>query len=163
MDRGSTAPRPGEQQSQIRADEAIARQRLDAAQCAEELLSIVAYITANDGPLQTAPDEAGSVSPWHRKLLLKADERLEVIDAYMRSRVAFLVAGRQQGYHAPDDELELAGAALDTCRAAAGVVETLLRAGPPSRDEFETMSEAALRINPALDAVRRRERRAREG
>ena len=128
---------------------------LDAARCAAELLTIVAYITADDGPLQASPDPAGRVSPWHRRLLLKAMERLDIIDAYMRGRVAFLVAGPERGYHAPEEELELAGAALDTCRATTPVVDALLSGRLPTRPEFETMGQTALAINPALDRLSR--------
>ena len=137
-------------------DDAVTR-RLDASDCAVEVLAIVAYVTSADGPLQdsTAPGE--EVSPWHRRLLLKASERLDVVDSYMRGQVAFLVAGRDHGYYAPESELELAGAVLDTCRAAAPVVDALVAGRLPTRSEFETMSEAALAVNPALDAARRAE------
>ena len=36
----------------------------------------------------------------------KAAERLEVVDAYMRARVSFLVAGKDRGYFAPEAELD---------------------------------------------------------
>ena len=130
-DGGSTAARDGGQTRPRPQDGRAAGRGLDSARCAAELLTIVAYITAGDGPLQSSPEPAGTVSPWHRRLLLKAMERLDVIDAYMRGRVAFLVAGRERGYYAPDQELELAGAALDTCRATVTVVDALLTGATP--------------------------------
>jgi hypothetical protein len=137
-------------------DDAVAR-RLDSSDCAVEVLAIVAYLTSADGPLQDSPTAAQGVSPWHSRLLLKASERLTVVDAYMRGQVAFLVAGRDHGYHAPETELELAGAVLDTCRATMSVVDALVAGRLPTRREFETMSVAALAVNPALDAARRAE------
>ena len=67
--------------------------------------------------------------------------------------MAFLVAGRERGYYAPDGELDLAGTALDACRAAASVVEALLEGRLPNRHEFEALGATALEINPALDAL----------
>jgi hypothetical protein len=157
MDGGSTAPRDQAQARPRPQDGPAAGRALDTVQCADELLSIVAYVTATDGPLQTSPGPEGKVSPWHRRLLLKAAERLDVIDALMRGRVAFLVAGGERGYYAPREELELAGAVLDTCRATTRVVDALLAGRLPTRPEFETMSRTVLAINPALDAVRERE------
>ena len=118
MDGGSTAPRDHAQAPPRPQVGPAAGRALDAVQCAAELLAIVAYVTATDGPLQTSPGPAGMISPWHRRLLLKAAERLDVIDAFMRGRVAFLAAGGERGYYAPREQLELAGAVLDTCRAA---------------------------------------------
>ena len=154
MDSGPTASRR-DPERQPDGGDAVARRRLDSAHCAGELLAIVAYITSGDGPLQALTTPGGAVSPWHQRLLLKAAERVDIIDAYLRGRVAFLIAGKDRGYYAPEGELDLAGVVLDTCRAAASVVEALLDARLPSRREFETMSAAALTINPALDAARR--------
>ena len=117
------------------------------------MLSIVAYLTSRDGPLQAEPGAARLVSLRHEPLLRKAAERIEVIDSYMRARVSFLVAGRDRGYHAPEVELDLAGATLDAGRAAAPVVESLLAGRLPTRHEFDAMSGTALRIHPALDAL----------
>ena len=150
---GSTARRDGGQ-TRSKPQDSWAERGLDSARCADEVLAIVAYITADDGPLQALPDPAAAVTPWHRRLLLKAMERLDVIDAFMRARVAFLVAGRERGYHVPDRELELAGVALDTCRAATIVVDDLLAGRLPTDHAFEVMSRTALAINPALDAMR---------
>ena len=153
-DIGSTAPQqyPPEP-SRAEGDVAIALRRLDLAHGATELLAIVAYINADDGPLQTPPGSTGRLSPWHERLLLKAGERLEVIDTFLRSRVAFFVAGKNRGYYAPERELELAGAALDTCRATASVVDALLAGRAPSEREFESMSATALKVYPALEAL----------
>jgi hypothetical protein len=152
MDAGSAAPQ--HEQHPAGGGDVAAHRRLDSPQCAEELLAIVAYVTSADGPLQDPADPEGHVSPWRRRLLHKASERLDVVDAYMRGRIAFLVAGRDRGYHAPENELELAGTVLDTCRATTSVVEALLAGRLPTSREFETMSSTALAINPALDAVR---------
>ena len=154
MDVGSTAPQHVPERRRADGYDAIGRPRLDSSQCANEVLAIVAYITAADGPLQASPRPGEDVSPWHRRLLVKAAERVDIIDAYMRGRVAFLVAGRDQGYHSPEKELELAGTTLDACRATASVIDALLVGRLPTRPEFEAMSEKALGINPALDAVR---------
>ena len=154
MDAGSAAPQHGSDQQRAGGDGAVTRRQLDPPECAAELLSIVAYLTSADGPLRDVPGPGRSVSPWHRRLLQKASERLSVIDASLRGRVAFLVAGKDLGYHAPERELDLAGTALDTCRAAASVVEALLESRLPARRAFEAMSAAALALNPALDALR---------
>jgi hypothetical protein len=150
----STAPRDrGRAWRRPQGDLAAARE-LDSARCATELLAIVAYVTANDGPLQASPDPAGTVSPWHRRLLLKASERLDVIDAFMRARVAFLVAGRERGYYAPAQELALAGAALDNCRSTTAVVDALLSGRLPTENEYDAMGRTALALNPSMNALR---------
>jgi len=151
MDAGQPA-RQHEHDPEPRED-AVAR-RLDSSDCAVEVLAIVAYVTSADGPLQDSTAPGREVSLWHRRLLLKASERLDVVDSYMRGQVAFLVAGKDHGYYAPENELELAGAVLDTCRATAPVVDALVAGRLPTRHEFETMSQAALAVNPALDAAR---------
>jgi hypothetical protein len=163
MDGGSTAPRDGGRPGARPQDARAAGQRLDSAGCAVEILAIVAYVTADDGPLQASPVPGTPITPWHRRLLLKATERLDVIDAFMRARVAFLVAGRERGYYAPEQEIELAGATLDTCRAAASVVDALLAARLPGEREFDAMCRAALTINPALDRVRALQEASRGG
>jgi len=139
--------------SRAEGDATIALRRLDLTRGATELLAIVAYVNADDGPLRTPPDSTGHLSPWHQRLLLKACERLEVIDTFLRSRVAFFVAGKNRGYYAPERELELAGAALDTCRATASVVDALLAGRAPSEREFDLMSATALKVYPALEAA----------
>ena len=153
MDRGSTVPQHSPKRRRAETDDAL-RPRLDSTACATELLAIVAYVTSADGPLQEPRRTAVTVSPWHRRLLTKASERLEVVDTSMRARVAFLVAGKDRGYYAPEVEIRLAGASLDTCRATASVVEALLTGRLLAIHEFEAMSRAALMINPALDAMR---------
>lgn len=156
MDTGSTAPAPAAPLRRPQA-EASVRYPPDTSRCTEELLSIVAYLTARDGPLQTEPGSLTGASAAHAPLLSKAAERLDVIDAYMRARVAFLTAGREHGYHAPEAELELAGATLDAGRAATSVVEALLAARLPSRHEFDAMSLTALRLIPSLETLRETE------
>jgi len=150
---GSPEATPGSPaRSDLEREAGLARSRLELPDAATELLAIVRYITALDGPLQVAPD-TGPLSPWHERVLLKAMERLDVIDAYLRGRVAFFAAGKDRGYGSFDGELELAGAALDNCRADASVVEALLTGRLPTALEFESMGDTALRIYPALDAV----------
>lgn len=139
-------------QSDLEREAGLARPRLELPGAATELLAIVRYITAVDGPLQSVPD-GGRLSPWHERVLLKAMERLEVIDAYLRGRVAFFVAGKDHGYGSFDRELALAGATLDNCRADTSVVEALLAGRLPIEWEFELMGDTALGIYPALEAI----------
>jgi hypothetical protein len=154
MDASSTAPEASPQAQSLPDRPGVVRYPPDASQCASELLSMVAYLTARDGPLQQAPAAgAPPVAPPHERLLRKAAERLEVIDAYMRARVAFLVSGRDRGYYAPQAELDLAGATLDAARTAATVVDALLGGRLPSRHEFDAMGVTALRVTPALEAL----------
>jgi hypothetical protein len=157
MDTGLTSPAPALPDRPEQAAAAAVRYPPDAARCAGEMLSIVAYLTSRDGPLQAEPGAAQITSRRHEPLLRKAAERLEVIDAYMRARVSFLVAGRDRGYHTPEAELDLAGATLDAARATTVVVDCLLASSLPTRHEFDTMSVTALRIHPALDALRQSE------
>jgi len=153
-DAGSPAATPGSPaRAGLEREAGPARSRLAVPDAATELLAIARYITASDGPLQSAPDDTGHLSPWHERVLLKAMERLEVIDAYLRGRVAFFIAGKDRGYGPFAGELELAGAALDNCRADTLVVEALIAGRLPTAWEFESMGETALRIYPALEAV----------
>ena len=152
-DAGSPAATPGSpSHSDAEREAGSALSRLELPHAATELLAIVRYVTAIDGPLQSAPD-AGRLSPWHERVLLKAMERLAAIDAYLRGRVSFFAAGKDRGYGSFDRELALAGAALDNCRADTAVVEGLLAGRLPTVCEFELMGDTALRIYPALDAV----------
>jgi hypothetical protein len=139
-------------QSDLEREAGLAPLRLDLPDAAIELLAIVRYITAIDGPLQSAPD-TGRLSPWHERVLLKAIERLDVIDSYLRGRVAFFAAGKDHGYGSFDCDLALAGAALDNCRADTSVVGALLARRLPTAWEFERMGDTALRIYPTLQAI----------
>jgi len=154
MESSSTAPQHPVSGQDVPEAQTHAKYPPDAGRCADELLSIVAYLTAPDGPLQAFTDAEAPGFSLHRRLLGKAAERLEVIDSYLRARVAFLVAGRDRGYHAPQEELDLAGAALDATRAATAVVGALLDGGLPSSGQYEVLGVTALRINPALEAAR---------
>jgi hypothetical protein len=157
MNAGSPAATPGSSaQSDVEREAGSARARLELPHAATELLAIVRYVTAIDGPLQSAPD-AGRLSPWHEGVLLKAIERLAVIDAYLRGRVSFFAAGKDRGYGSFDRELALAGTALDNCRADTSVVEALLAGRLPTVWEFDLMGDTALKIYPALDAIDSRE------
>jgi hypothetical protein len=118
-----------------------------------ELLAIVGYITAADGPLQSTADLTNRQSPWHEPVLKKAIERLEVLDADLRGRVAFLAVAKDHGYGSFERELELAEMALDNCRTSTSVVESLLVGSLPPASAFEAMGDTALRIYPALAAL----------
>jgi len=126
--------------------------RLELPDTATELLSMVRFLTARDGPLHQLA-ETGVSSPWHERVLLKAQERIETLDHFLRGRVAFFVAGRGRGYGVFDEEVELAGAALDACRAVSAVVERLLAGELPTEWEFALMGDTALKLFPALDAL----------
>ncbi len=143
----------GPEQSHLEGDAAVVRPRPELRDGATELLAIVAYISAGDGPVRASRGSADRLSPWHQRLLQKAMERLDVIDADLRGRVAFLVAGKDHGYYASESELELAGTALDACRATSTVVDALLAGRLPTVREFEAVSDTALRIYPALEAM----------
>jgi len=157
MKTGSAATTSGgSAQGQLAGEARPVRPLLDLGDAATELLAIVGYITAIDGPLQPAPDSTSHLSPWHERALLKASERLDVLDAYLRGRVAFFVGGRDCGYGPFEKELELAAVALDECRAATAVVEALLAGCLPEWWDFEAMGDTALRIYPALEAIRSR-------
>jgi hypothetical protein len=151
-DTGSTAPRHGRPAWPGGVtDAAVTPSRLDLAEAVAELLAIAAYVTADDGPLQPSPDPPGRLSPWHERLLVKALERLEAMDTNLRSRVVFLVAGKDRGYRASEGELERTGAALDACRATTSVVDALLLGRLPSEREFEAMSVTVLRVYPEAE------------
>lgn len=153
MNPGPNVPAPGEPAGARPDDEPLrSGPRLELPDAARELLGIVSYITADDGPLQPAP-EPGELSPWHEGDLLAALERLEVIDHFLRGRVAFFVAGKDHGYGPFEGELEVAGAALDTCRATARVVDALLARRLPTDREREVMDATAERLVPALQAL----------
>jgi hypothetical protein len=153
-DRGSPAAGPGDAGRRAGHEKATGlRPRLEVSEVSAELLAIVGYVTAVDGPLQSEPDAAPRPSPWHKPVLLKAMERLEVIGDCLRGRIAFLVAGRDHGYYSSAQELELAGEALDNCRATTLVVKALLAGLLPTRREFDSMGETALAIYPALEAI----------
>ena len=153
MNSESQAPTPGDSaRSDPERKAAPGRPHLELSDAANELLTIVQYVTADDRPLQTTSDP-GALSPWQEQALSKALERLEVIDHYLRGRVAFFVAGKDHGYGHFEEEEQLARAALDTCRAAARVVDALLARRVPTVPEYEGMSAATLKLYPALDAL----------
>ena len=130
-------------------DAGLGRRRLELPDAANELLSIVRYVAADEGPSRAARDDH-QLSSWDEEVLLKALERLEVIDHFLRGRVAFLVAGKDHGYGPCEGELELAGAALDACRAAVRVVDATLEGRPLSEHELSLMNATAEKIRPAL-------------
>jgi hypothetical protein len=153
MNSGSQAPTPGDPAQSRHEDEAGPRPlRLELPDAARELLSIVGFVAADDGPLRSTPGP-GTLSPWHQEALQTALERLEVIDHYLRGRVAFFVAGKDHGYGPFEGELELARRALDTCRVVARVVDALLAGRPPTDRDLDTMPETAVRLQPALEAL----------
>jgi hypothetical protein len=125
--------------------------RLELTEAATELLTIIGFVSGDDGPLQVTPDR-DDLSPWHHRALEKALERLEVIDHYLRGRVAFFIAGKDHGYGPFVGQLELAGAALTTCRATVRVVDALLAGRRPAEAELGAMTAAGLELYPALKA-----------
>ncbi len=152
----SRAPKPGDSgQLRPEGEEELGQLRLELPDAADELLAIVRYVTADDGPLQAIP-EPRVLSPWHERALLKALERLEVIDHFLRGRVVFFLAGKDHGYGPFEEEMELAGAALDTCRATARVVDALLAGRLPTEPEYDAMSSTTLKVYPALEALQNR-------
>jgi hypothetical protein len=152
MNTGSQAPTPGDSAQPHPEDEAGLRSpRLELPDAADELLAMVRYVTADDGPLRATLDP-GELSPWHERELLKALERLEVIDHFLRGRVAFFVAGKDHGYGPFEGQLEVAGVALDTCRATARVVDALLAGRLPTEPEHDAMTATSERLYAALKA-----------
>ena len=125
------------------------RPRLDLCEAADDLLFIVHFVTADEGPLQRNAD-FGRVSPWQAHTLSETLERLEVIDHFLRGRVAFFVAGKDRGYGHFEKEHELADAALDTCRAVTRVVDALLAGRVPTESEHEKMIATAAKLGSAV-------------
>ena len=152
MNPGSQAPQPADAAHRGPEREAEpSGSRLELPEAAAELLGIVRYVTSDDGPLR-APDPT-DVSPWHERDLLRALERLEVVDHYLRGRVAFFVAGKDHGYGPFEEELELARAALHTCRATARVVDALLAGRLPTEPQLAAMGAASEKLHPAITAL----------
>ncbi len=145
--RGSPEPSPSQRKS------SVVSPRLELPDVASELLAIVGYIAADDGPLRLPLDEAGRISRWHERLLSKAVERLDVIDAYLRGRVGFLAAGKEHGYAFFDMDLDLARAELANCRATTLVVEGLLAGRPPTDQEFDSMDDTVAGIYRVLEQL----------
>lgn len=83
---GPTGPVP---EPELSAERVLAK--LELPDAAAELLAIVRFLTAPDGPLQQ-PATDGTSSPWQERVLLKAQERVAVIDHFLRGRVAFFAA-----------------------------------------------------------------------
>jgi hypothetical protein len=153
-DAGSSAPqRSYAEQVRPQRGSAAAQPRLELPMAVSELLAIVRYITAANGPLQMMPESGSSLSPWHKRLVVKGLERLEVIDTFLRGRVAFFMVVKDHGYGFFDGDLELARAALANCRATTVVVEALLAGRLPAEGEFDSMSDTVLRIYPAIEAI----------
>ena len=150
-ERQQAAPDPGAHSSEDRRPSPPSAQ-LELPGAANELLAIVAHLSAEDGPIQTMR-RAGELSPWHAPVLDRALEGLEVIDHFLRGRVAFYVAGREHGYGSFEEQSALAAASLDTCRSAARVVDALLGGRLPTEAEFEELAAAVDRIYPALTAL----------
>ena len=136
-------------ETRLEREKALSWPGLDLRDVSIEILEIVGYLIAPDGPLAGA----SGLSSWHGRLLQKAMERLELIDGYLRGRVAFLVAGKGHGYDFFDTDLRIAAAALDSCRATTLVVETVLAGTLPSEQAVGAMGDAAIRIYTVLEAI----------
>ena len=145
-----SSPAPSDPRTPRSAERLLAR--LELPDAATELLSIATFLTGPDGPIRQLA-ETGISSPWHERVLHKAAERLVVLDHFLRGRVAFFVAGRGQGYGVFDEELEVAGAALDTCRAVTAVLEDLNDGELPSVQQIRRLGDSAARVCAALETL----------
>ena len=145
-----SSPAPADRRPPRNAERLLAR--LELPDAANELLSMATFLTGPDGPIRQLAD-TGLPSPWHERVLHKAAERVVVLDHFLRGRVAFFVAGRGQGYGVFDEELEVAGAALDTCRAVTAVVEDLCDGELPSVPKIRRLGDSAARVCAALETL----------
>jgi len=124
--------------------------RLGLPQAADELLAMVTYLTAADGPLEVVAS-TGRLGDLHPRVLARMQERADVIANFLRARISFFITARLE-----DDsfgaELELAGANLVASRALVLVIERLVAGVLPSETEFDQLGDAALKIYSAVEA-----------
>ena len=134
------------------SDSELALIRLGLPQAADELLAMVTYLTAGDGPLQ-AVASTGRLGDVHPRVLVRMRERVEVIADFLRARISFFITWRRQDTESFGAELELAGANLVASRALARVIDRLASGGLPSEAEFDQLGDAALKIYSAVEAL----------
>ena len=126
--------------------------RLGLPEAAHELLAMVGFLTAPDGPLREVA-ATGRPSDLHRRVLVKALERADVIANFLRGRISFFMTWRHQDPGSYSVELELAGSTLAASRALALVIDRLLGGALPAEAEFDQLGDAALRIYAALETL----------
>lgn len=126
--------------------------RLGLPQAADELLAMVTYLTAGDGPLD-AVASTGRLGDVHPRVLVRMRERVDVIANFLRARISFFVTARREGDDVYGAELELAGANLVASRALVLVVDRLVSGALPSEAEFDRLGDAALGIYSAMEAL----------
>jgi len=126
--------------------------RLGLPQAAHELLAMVTYLTAGDGPLE-AVAAMGRLGDVHPRVLARMRERVEVIANFLRARISFFITERRRDPDSFGAELELAGANLVASNALALVVDRLISGALPSETEFDRLGDAALGIYAALEAL----------
>jgi hypothetical protein len=126
--------------------------RLGLPESANELLAMLTFLTAADGPLQQLA-ESGRLDARNDEVLVRMRPRIDVIGDFLRARIAALVDGQPQGAGTFAAEIALAGANLDTSRALATVVERVLTREAPTDEEFDLLADEALGIYAALEAL----------
>ena len=126
--------------------------RLGLPESANELLAMLGFLTAADGPLQQLA-ESGGLDARNDEVLVRMRPRIDVIGDFLRARIAALVDGQPQGSGTFAVEIALAGANLDTSRALAAVVERVLTRDAPTDEEFDLLADEALGIYAALEAL----------
>lgn len=126
--------------------------RLGLPQAADELLAMVTYLTAADGPLE-ALASTSRVGDLHSRVLVRMRERVDVIANFLRARVSFFVTARREDPDSFGAELGLAGANLVASGALALVIDRLVSDALPSEREFDRLGDAALGIYAALEAL----------
>ena len=126
--------------------------RLGLPQAAHELLAMVTYLTAGDGPLE-AVAATGRLGDLHPRVLARMRERVDVIANFLRARISFFVTARREDVDAFDAELELAGANLVASRSLAVVIDRLISGALPDEAEFDRLGDAALGIYSAVEAL----------
>jgi hypothetical protein len=142
---GSRAP-------QARQDPDRRLARLGLPESANELLAMLAFLTASDGPLRQLA-ATGRLDRRNHRSLVGMRRRIGIIGEFLRAREGFFIAAPAYGEGPFEAELALAQANLGTCRALNTVVERLLTRTVPLEAEFERMAGEALGIYSALEAI----------
>lgn len=142
------SPRPSEPAQD--AERRLAR--LGLPESAHELLTMLGFLTAADGPIRQLA-ETGRLDARNDEALVRMRPRIDVIADFLRARIAALADGQPQRAGAFAVEIALAGANLDTSRALAVVVERVLTRDAPTDEEFDLLAAEALGIYAALEAL----------